>query len=444
MSSSSARRECLRISNQLRMSDERLDVVIFGATGFTGKYAVQEAQRIHKDMPFTWGIAGRRKEALQSVLQEFASNSNNVKIIIADLRDEVSLRKMCQQAKVVVNCCGPYRFYGEPVIKACIESKTHHVDVSGEPEYMERMQLEYNKAAEEAGIYVVSACGFDSIPFEMGIAFTDDKFSGQVNSIETYLSGWLTSDVGGAVLHHGTWESALHHLANESELAALRRKLYPDKLPEFKPVLKTSFIHRNPASPGYSVVFPGPDLSVALRTQRFMFERYKVRPIQVQTYVTFRSLWQLTKVAVIGGMSTVLSKCRCGLSLLTKHPKFFSWGLASHEGPKEEIMDNTHFSITFLAKGWTEKLTDPTDQYKEPPNKELVTKVTGVNPAYGLTNTTLLISALMIVKESYRMPGSGGVLSPGAAFAKTSMVDDLMKYDLKFEIVSSKIKQNER
>lgn len=78
--------------------------------------------------------------------------------------------------------------------------------------------------------------------------------------------------------------------------------------------------------------------------------------------------------------------------------------MASHEGPKPELMDNTHFSITFIAKGWTEKLSEPTDQHKDPPNKELITKVTGTNPGYGATCTTLLMSAIMILKESDKMP----------------------------------------
>lgn len=64
----------------------------------------------------------------------FLFTLENIKIIIADLKDEESLKNMAEQAKVIVNCCGPYRFYGEPVVKACIAARTHHVDVSGEPQ----------------------------------------------------------------------------------------------------------------------------------------------------------------------------------------------------------------------------------------------------------------------------------------------------------------------
>lgn len=136
---------------------ERLDLIVFGATGFTGKYTVAEVHRIVKNgEALTWGIAGRSQSKLEKIIKDLEKKTGNlllniqmvmdvkvyrilgddlskVKIVIADVSDEVSLKDMTSQAKVIVNCCGPYRFYGEPVVKACIETKTHHLDVSGEP-----------------------------------------------------------------------------------------------------------------------------------------------------------------------------------------------------------------------------------------------------------------------------------------------------------------------
>lgn len=85
---------------------------------------------------------------------------------------------MTKMAKVIINCCGPYRFYGENVVKACVDTRTHHVDISGEPEYMERMQLKYHDIAKEKGIYIVSACGLDSIPADLGVVFLEQNFNG--------------------------------------------------------------------------------------------------------------------------------------------------------------------------------------------------------------------------------------------------------------------------
>ncbi|KAJ8678991.1 hypothetical protein QAD02_014778, partial [Eretmocerus hayati] len=421
------------------MPEERVDLIIFGATGFTGKYTVKEAALLAKDYNFSWGIAGRRKEALESVLKEFAPDSGNIKIIVADLKNEESLKKMAEQAKVIVNCCGPYRFYGEPVIKACIAARTHHVDVSGEPQYMEKMQLDYNKAAQEAGIYIVSACGFDSIPSDLGLIFTQNKFNGDVNSVETYLDTWSKSNVGGAGIHYGTWESAVYGLAHANELRPLRTKLYPERLPELKPKLKSrGLLHRSPITPtGWATIFPGSDRSVCLRSQRFFYDKYKERPAQVQTYVIFKSLLHVVLVSVVGGVFSLLTKSGVGRSLLLKYPKFFSGGFVSHEGPKPESMENTYFSVTLIAKGWNQKLSEPTDQHTDPPNKEMITKVTGRNPGYGATCVALLMSAITVLKESAKMPDNGGVLPPGAAFGKTSIIDKLNKHGLKFEVIST-------
>ncbi|XP_014231061.1 saccharopine dehydrogenase-like oxidoreductase isoform X3 [Trichogramma pretiosum] len=426
-----------------RMAAERLDLVIFGATGFTGKNTIKEAQRLAKDYQFTWGIAGRRKDALDAALKEYAPESENIPVIIADLKNEESLKKMAEQARVLVNCCGPYRFYGEPVIKACIAAGTHHVDVSGEPQFMEKMQLDYNKAAREAGVYVISACGLDSIPADMGLIYTQNQFNGEINSVETYLKLWGTGR--GPGINFGTWESAVYGYAHMHELRALRSKLYPEKLPEFKPKLKLKkTVHCTPLSEGYSVPFPGSDRAVCLRTQRYLYDNYKQRPAQVQTYMTFKTLFQFIATAIVGGIFATLAKTSFGRNLLLKHPKLFSLGLISHENPRQETIENTWFSVTLVAKGWSEKLADPLDQHKEPPNKEMITKVSGRNPGYGATCTALVLSAVTILKESDKMPDNGGVLPPGAAFCKTSLIDELNKNGVKFEVISSidKVKES--
>lgn len=100
------------------------------------------------------------------------------------------------------------------------------------------MQLKYNKAAQEAGVYIVSACGFDSIPADLGIIFTQEKFEGEINSVESYLTMTGKSDVRGPSVNYGTWESAVYGVAHMNELRDLRRKLYPNKLPPFTPKLK--------------------------------------------------------------------------------------------------------------------------------------------------------------------------------------------------------------
>lgn len=169
-----------------------------------------------------------------------------------------------------MNCVGPYRLYGEPVVKACIEAGTHQVDVTGEPQYMERMALEYNDQAKEKGAFIVSACGFDSIPADMGVVYLEKRFEGTVNSVEQYFQP-VTKDVKGPTVHYGTWASLVHGIANWSELIPLRQKLYPEKLPKFQPVLKDrGVLHKSSIVNKWCLPFLGADKSVIYRSQRYL------------------------------------------------------------------------------------------------------------------------------------------------------------------------------
>jgi len=109
-------------------------------------------------------------------------------------------------------------------------------------QFMVKMQLEYNEAAKEAGIYVVSACGFDCIPADLGVVFTQQKFGGEVNAVEVYGEIWSTTRNKGSYFNYGTWESTVYELTHASEQRELHEKLYPTKLPKFTPVLKPRYV----------------------------------------------------------------------------------------------------------------------------------------------------------------------------------------------------------
>uniref|UniRef100_A0A1B6HJK4 Saccharopine dehydrogenase NADP binding domain-containing protein n=2 Tax=Homalodisca liturata TaxID=320908 RepID=A0A1B6HJK4_9HEMI len=421
------------------MAPSRLDVIIFGATGYTGKVAVQQILKLVKEKHLSWGVAGRSvtklKEVLTEVSEKTGENLEDVPVMAADVSDYKSLSEMAVRAKVVVNCVGPYRFYGEPVVKACIENGAHHVDVSGEPQYMERMQLEYNKAAEEKGVYVVSACGFDSIPADMGLIHFIEQFKGEVNSVETYLEIDHVGKVDSAVLNYGTWESAVYGLVHAGELRTLRQKLFPTRLPALLPKLSPRpMLHKNEVVNKWCLPFPGSDRPVMYRSQRFRYEQDKMRPVQVQAYMAFASFLHAIMVIVIGGLFTLMTKTAFTRQILLNHPKFFSFGFASREGPSESTRTGALFSLTFYGQGWTERATEG-QEHPEPPNKTMLTKVSGCDPGYGFTTTALLLAAVTILKESDKMPGKGGVFPPGAAFAKTSLIKELTTHGLKFEVL---------
>lgn len=414
------------------MAKGRLDLMVFGATGFTGKHVVKELAKFASEKELTFGVSGRRKEALEAVLKEYAPDYEHAPIVIADIKDEESLKKMSERAKVVLNCCGPYRFFGEPVIKACIATRTHCVDVSGEPQFMERMQLEYNKAATDAGVYIISACGFDSIPADLGVIFIQKMFGGVVNSIESYLE---VKTKHKPVLNYGTWESAVYGLAYESELRSLRSKLFPEKLPPLLPKLKTRLCPWHNAIGKWAVPFLGSDRSVMLRSQRFLYGKYKRRPAQIQTYLVLPSWFAAFKVIIAGLFFSLLTKFQCGRNLLLKYPERFSFGYISREGPSEEAMATSEFNTRFIVSGWSKELTESTDKHNTDVNQALFAEVSARNPGYGATCTALVLAGITVLKEADKMPNDGGVLPPGAAFSETSLIDELNKNGMTFKVL---------
>ena len=128
------------------------DIVIFGASGYTGQYVIEYVVRNVEDdfkkqlasgeepKKLKWAVAGRSQDKLAKVLMSASLNvpgfdHSTVEMIICDVKDESSLKKMVTQTKVLLNCVGPYRFSGEPVVKACAQYGTHYVDISGEPSF---------------------------------------------------------------------------------------------------------------------------------------------------------------------------------------------------------------------------------------------------------------------------------------------------------------------
>lgn len=420
----------------------RLDLVIFGATGFTGKQAVIHMVKFAKKYEIgSWGVAGRSESKLDALIKEVSTKTgediSSVKIIIADIDDEKTLKDMCGQTKMIVNCCGPYRMYGEPVVKAAVENKTNYVDISGEPQFMELMQLRYDELAREAGVFVVSACGWDSIPCDMGVIFLKQHFSGTLNSVESYLKTYIPPEIekesrSRGFINYGTWESLVHGIAHQDELPALREKLYPEHLPRLKPKLERQKLQK--IGNKWYLPFLGADESVVYRTQRYLYHKEQQRPIQFKAYFKCGSLVESILAIIYAILFFIMTKISFTRKFLLKHPKICSLGMVTREGPTENVMNNTHFTFELVGKGWESSA----DVENTEPNKTIVAKVTGTNPGYGATVVALLMAALTILKERENMPRAGGVFTPGAVFKDTKIVKKLIENNLKYEIVGSK------
>lgn len=142
------------------------DVVVYGASGFTGRLVAEYMQATHPGK--AWAMAGRSREKLAAVRDDMALPSD-VPLIVADVSDPASLKDMAARARVVITTVGPYLKYGEPLVAACAETGTDYVDLCGEPPFMWQMIERYDAAAKASGARIVQSCGYDSIPFDMGV-----------------------------------------------------------------------------------------------------------------------------------------------------------------------------------------------------------------------------------------------------------------------------------
>ncbi|KAM7368233.1 hypothetical protein PAMP_014473 [Pampus punctatissimus] len=374
-------------------------IIVFGASGFTGQFVVEELARCGAESPgggsLKWAVAGRSRQRLEEALKRAAGRLSmpelrtDIEIIVADVSIEESLAIMCQQGQVILNCVGPYRFYGEPVVKACIENGAHYIDICGEPQFLERMQLEYHAKASDRGVYVIGSCGFDSIPADLGVLYTRRQFK------------------------------------DSASLRQMRKKFGHKPLPALGAKAKKSKEIEQ-----YAIPFMGSDPSVVKRTQRFLYEEEHQSPIQYSAYVGVGGLFSVVKLFCGGLLFWFLVKFSLGRKLLTTFPWIFSFGLFSKSGPTMKQIEDTCFSLTFFGEGYSEG-ADPSQGR---PDSKICTQIIGAEPGYVATVSAMVQAAVTLLNELHSLPRRGGVFTPGAAFYKTNLIDRLQNHSIKFSV----------
>jgi short subunit dehydrogenase-like uncharacterized protein len=147
----------------------KFDMVIYGATGFTGRL-VAEYMLARYGREANWAMAGRSREKLASVRDEIGAPADTP-LIVADAAQPDSVREMVSQARCICTTVGPYQLYGSDLVAACAELGTDYVDLSGEPGWMHEMINTHGEQASKSGARIVHSCGFDSIPFDLGVFY---------------------------------------------------------------------------------------------------------------------------------------------------------------------------------------------------------------------------------------------------------------------------------
>jgi len=156
-------------------SSNAFDTVVYGATGFTGQLVAEYlASHYRNDGQLKWAMAGRNLDKLASVRDAIGAPAD-IPLIAADASDPASLQAMIDRTKCVLTTVGPYQFYGSELVAACAATGTDYVDLCGEPIWMRQMIDAHQATAQRSGARIVFSCGFDSLPFELGVFFCQEN-----------------------------------------------------------------------------------------------------------------------------------------------------------------------------------------------------------------------------------------------------------------------------
>jgi short subunit dehydrogenase-like uncharacterized protein len=366
------------------------DVVLFGATGFTGRLT---AERLAGQGPdgLRWAIAGRNERELDRLAVALADRGRagrGIAVLRADVTDLHSMRALAEQTKVLATTVGPYVEYGESAVAACAESGTDYADLSGEPEFVDRVWLAHQESALLTGARLVHACGFDSIPHDLGALFTVQQLP---DDVPIRLSGFVRAS---GTPSGGTYHSAVRafsRLRQSSAVAAERRRAERAARPATRRRVRALPRRpvRAPDGRGWGLPLPTIDPTVVRRSARALDEYGP--DFSYGHYALVRSLRVAAAApAVLGGM-VVVSQLPVGRDLLLRLRPL---GV----GPSPARRARGWFKVRFVA---------------ETPGRRLVTEVAGGDPGYDETATMLAQSALCLAFDD--LPVSAGQLTTAQA-----------------------------
>ncbi len=379
------------------------DIVVFGATGFTGKLV---AEYLARSGPQTlkWALAGRSVSKLEHVrkgLEAIRPELGSLPIVQASSEDAGSLVALARRTRVLLTTVGPYTLHGEPVLRACTEASTDYVDITGEPQFVRNSIETFDAIAREKKVRIVHCCGFDSLPHDAGAYFTVKQLD-QTKPIA--LEGFVRT--GGSTFSGGTWNSALEIISRGKKTAsAVPRVKTARKVQGQKPRLFFDREFRAWACP-----LPTIDPQIVLRSASAL-DAYG----PVFSYAHYAQIRFLA--TVIGGAAGI--GAIVALAQLKPTRKLLARMRPSGEGPTDKQLKNGWFQVTFRARSG---------------DRTMVTRVSGGEPGYAETSKMIAECALSLVSDRERLPAQYGVLTPVVALGDV-IVERLKTAGMKFEVL---------
>lgn len=390
-----------------RMPDPReLDLVLFGATGFTGGLTADYLAR-HAPDGLRWGLAGRNQAKLEDVRRQLAEVDPalaDLPLLHADVEDPASLADVAGRAGVVITTVGPYVAYGEPLVAACAEAGTDYVDLTGEPEFVDQMYLAHHETAVRTGARIVHACGFDSIPHDLGVLYTLQQFQGRG---PVSVRGVVRA---GAMFSGGTFHSAMTAFSRARQTKAVvqqRRKIEPR--PEGRKSRAVAGKPHKDALLGYWLLpMPTIDPLVVARSGAALASYGP--DFRYSHYAGTKTLRYAA-----GGAAAAAS-----MFLTAQVPPLRRLALdrvKQGEGPDEARRAKSWFTVDFVAEG---------------DGRTLHTRVSGGDPGYDETAKMLAESALCLAFDDN--PETAGQVTTAQAMGE-SLLTRLQAAGLRFEVV---------
>jgi len=389
------------------------DLVVFGATGFTGKLVADYIARSAKQP--RWAIAGRNKTKLEAL-------GLGVPVLVADALDPPAVAAIARRTKVICTTAGPYAKYGSELVAACAEHGTHYCDLTGEPQWMRRMIDAHDARAKQSGARIVHTCGFDSIPSDLGCWAAQQEFLkayGVPATSVTALYGESSGAVSGGTVASGI-QTAVEAGADRSVSKNLANPYGLDPDP---------YDPRRPPSPDERGI--GWDSRLKMFTLPFLMAGINTRVVRRSHALSgfpwgddfvYREVMSapgspgglvraLAFTAGMGAIAFALKRPRLRDMLQKRAPK-------PGEGPTPEQRANGHWKVRFVAEGANHRLV-------------YVAADAHGDPGYASTAKMLGESALCLAQDPLTSPG--GVTTPSVAMGPF-LLDRLRRAGLTFEV----------
>ncbi len=361
------------------------DIIVYGATGFTGRLVAEYLSTHYagrKDAP-KWAMAGRSADKLAEV-RDLIGAPKDTPLVVADASDPASLDTMATRAHVILTTVGPYQLYGRELVAACVKAGTAYADLCGEPGWMREMIDEHEAAAKASGARITFSCGFDSIPFDLGVLFLQAEAIKRHGKPAPRVKGRVRKMAGGA--SGGTVASLTE------TLKAIARK------PSLALLLKSSFAltpgFEGPSQP--TGLIPEYDGATGTWTAPFVMAPINTKNVH-RTNFLLGHQWGADLVYDEMVMTTIGDAGKAMAEAMAKANPFGDSQLKPGEGPSKEERENGFYDILFIGEypdGTTVRASVQGDR----------------DPGYGSTSKMLAETGIALLANK----GKGGVWTPGA------------------------------